>query len=72
MTTTMQNKENVVQSAPLQIELRDWFAGQVLAVVVNRYAESNGGIGHDHLPRNCAIHAYRIADAMLEAKGKPA
>ncbi len=50
------------------MSLRDWFAGQVLSAVVKQYAEANGGIGHDHLLRNCPIHAYAIADAMLEAR----
>jgi hypothetical protein len=47
------------------MSLRDYFAGQSLQAVVAEYVLRNPGIGTDHLPRNCAAHAYRIADAML-------
>ena len=51
--------------------LRDWFAGQALSEVMAVYATANGHmIGPDHFPRNCAEHAYRIADAMLVARSK--
>lgn len=51
--------------------LRDWFAGQVIAQIIAMYAADNKtGIGVDHLPRNCAGHAYRIADAMLAERSK--
>lgn len=57
------------QSSAEGMTLRDWFAGQALATVINRYAYDNhAGIGVDHLPRNCAAHAYRIADAMLKER----
>lgn len=50
--------------------LRDWFAGQVLAQIICMYAADNkAGIGAEHLPRNCAAHAYRVADAMLAERG---
>jgi hypothetical protein len=51
------------------MSLRDYFAAAALPAVVKQYAEHNG-VGQDHLPRNCAIHAYRIADAMLSARKK--
>lgn len=51
--------------------LRDWFAGQALAAVIEVYRFDNGAsIGTDHLPRNVAAHAYRIADAMLAERAK--
>jgi hypothetical protein len=59
-----------VPVAPLQVDLRDWFAGQALPAVVKQYAETNGGIGADHLLHNCPVHAYRIADAMLAERAK--
>lgn len=40
--------------------LRDWFAGVALA-----------GMDHeDYAPRDLAIHAYLIADAMMEEREK--
>ena len=51
--------------------LRDWFAGQALIAVLKQYAESNGGIGQEHLLINCPVHAYRIADAMIAERSKP-
>lgn len=51
--------------------LRDYFAAHAIAEVVRIYAADNKcGIGVDHLPRNCAAHAYRIADAMLAERDK--
>lgn len=47
------------------MSLRDYLAAKALPAVVKKYAEDNGGVGADHLPNDCAIHAYRIADAML-------
>lgn len=52
------------------MSLRDWFAGQALPSVIEEYARLNPGIGTEHLPRNCAGHAYRIADAMLAEREK--
>lgn len=52
--------------------LRDYFAANALPAVIATYHQNNGPcIGTDHLPRNTANIAYRIADAML-AGGKPA
>jgi hypothetical protein len=50
------------------MSLRDWFAGQALEAVIKEYVLRNPGIGTEHLPRNCSAHAYRIADAMLNAR----
>lgn len=51
------------------MSLRDYFAAHALSAVIEVYRFDNGGgIGTDHLPRNVAAHAYRIADAMLEAR----
>lgn len=49
------------------MSLRDWFAGQALVGCLERMAEVQG-IGQATFPQNCATHAYRIADAMLEAR----
>lgn len=52
------------------MSLRDWFAGQVIAQIVSMYAaDTKAGIGVEHLPRNCAAHAYRVADALI-AEGR--
>lgn len=64
-------KGEIVGGVAGGMSLRDWFAGQALAAVLRLYAENNDcGIGTDHLLRNCPIHAYRIADAMLAAREK--
>lgn len=47
---------------------RDWFAGQALAGIAQEYLHRNG-FGHETMPQNLAIHAYRIADAMM-ARGE--
>ena len=53
------------------MSLRDYFAGQALAAVIDVYRFDNGGgIGSEHLPRNVAAHAYRLADAMLAERIK--
>ena len=50
--------------------LRDWFAGQAIGRVIDAYIVGNGAcLGSAHMPPNCAAHAYRIADAMLAARG---
>lgn len=49
--------------------LRDWYAGQAIGRVIDAYIVGNGPcLGTEHMPANCAIHAYRIADAMLAAR----
>ena len=45
------------------MSLRDWFAGQALAIVYMRFETSA-----DPCPSDLAIQAYFIADAMLEAR----
>ncbi len=47
--------------------LRDWFAGQALVSVAQEYLHRNGFHGETLYP-NLAIHAYRVADAMLAAR----
>lgn len=48
--------------------LRDYFAGQALVGVGQEYLHRNGFHG-DTMFANLATHAYRIADAMLAARG---
>jgi hypothetical protein len=57
----------LVQSEPVplstfypQFTLRDWFAGQALAIL----ADPND-------PRRCASDAYELADAMIKAREVP-
>ena len=66
MTTTTQNNEKTVPPAPLQIELRDWFAGQVACGM----AAFSGTAGISYGPGDIAGRSYVIADALLEARGK--
>jgi hypothetical protein len=51
------------------MSLRDWFAGQALMGVGQEYLHRNGFHG-DTLHQNLAIHAYRIADAMLAERAR--
>ena len=61
-----------IEPTELGMSLRDWFAGQVLPSVISVYVEANGRcLGTEHIAPNCAVHAYRIADAMLKARGEP-
>ena len=63
MTTTTKNSEKIVPVAPLQIDLRDWFAGQAIAGVCGPTPD-----GWSLSPQDHAAWAYQIADAMLEAR----
>ena len=49
------------------ISLRDWFAGQALAGMTAN-CDSTGINGWDGLENHAANYAYRLADAMLEAR----
>lgn len=50
--------------------LRDYFAAKALPAVIDAYIEANGRcLGTDHVAYNTVSHAYRIADAMLAARG---
>jgi hypothetical protein len=51
---------------------RDWFATHALMSILPIYcADNKAGIGVEHVPRNCAAHAYALADAMLAERAKP-
>lgn len=53
----------------LGMSLRDYFAGQVIAQIIAMYAADNKcGIGVEHIARNTAAHAYKVADALLAAR----
>lgn len=45
------------------MSLRDWFAGQALAICYRRFM-----LGDDPTPEDLALQAYFIADAMLAAR----
>lgn len=54
------------------MSLRDYFAAKALPAIVAAYVEANGRcVGTDHIHYNCAAHAYKMADAMLAARGQP-
>ena len=64
MTTTTKNSEKIVPVAPLQIDLRDWFAGQAMIGLCSGINSSS-----DAWLINCAADlAYQIADTMMEAR----
>ena len=51
--------------------LRDWFAGQALAVTLkNDYDHGLAAARGDVHDTKAAAHAYRIADAMLQERSK--
>jgi hypothetical protein len=58
VTITTQSNEKDVPAVPLQIELRDWFAGQALA----------GCLASDMDPSAAVRTAWLTADAMLAAR----
>lgn len=60
MNTTTPSSEKTVPAAPLQLDLRDWFAGMALA----------SGRINIILSEHLAQEAYGIADAMLAARSK--
>ena len=61
MTTTTENSEKIVPAVPMQIDLRDWFAGQAVA-----WAGMKEWASYDE--KHAAERAYRLADAMLAAR----
>jgi hypothetical protein len=51
------------------MSLRDYFAAAAMPAVMAEYFRGNGTcLGTEHAPRNCAVHAYAYADAMLKAR----
>ena len=62
--------EHLAMHASQGMTLRDYFAAKALPAIVAAYVEANGRcVGTDHIHYNCAAHAYRMADAMLAARG---
>lgn len=55
------------------MSLRDWFAGQALAVVVADLGQERNDdvLAPSEVPRLAAKGAYLFADAMLAARGRP-
>lgn len=49
------------------MDLRDWFAGQAL---VGLLARQTADVCTTPAPREAALYAYAIADAMLAERGK--
>lgn len=74
MTTPVSQSEDAVRddggpAFPQGLSLRDYFAGQVIAQIIAMYAAANKcGIGVEHIARNTAAHAYKVADALLAAR----
>ena len=54
---------------PPQIELRDWFAGQVATFSLEKAIRHNSLFGNDPAT-NAALLAYEMADALLAARQK--
>ena len=67
MTTTTLSKEKTVPAAPLQLDLRDWFAGQALAGM-NASLSSCAEWPTGNAVTTMADSAYEQADAMLAAR----
>lgn len=65
MTTTTLSKEKTVPAAPLQLDLRDWFAGQALSGMV---ASGDWDTAGRKVQFHVARTAYALSDAMLEAR----
>lgn len=49
------------------IELRDYLAGQVIGAIISGYLSPDVSVYNDSNER-CATTAYKVADAMLEAR----
>ena len=62
MSTITQSSEKVVRDVALQIELRDWFAGQDLTGLMMKDPWGD--------PDMHASYAYNAADALLAARQK--
>lgn len=62
----------VVPTAPLQIELRDWFAGQASEMDIEHYREFTCGseLFDEHFRFTREQARYRYADAMLAARSE--
>ena len=50
------------------MSLRDWFAGQVAPVIWKQYQEDGTAVKFPNWKEGVSVEAYRIADAMLEAR----
>lgn len=50
------------------MSLRDWFAGQVISGSTHRFVNLEHDDQADDEARGIAADAYRLADAMLEAR----
>lgn len=64
------NSDGTPATLTIGMTLRDYFAAAALPAIVAAYVEANGRcVGTDHIHYNCTAHAYRMADAMLAARG---
>lgn len=51
--------------------LRDYFAAKAMQAYIREYFQSSGPcFSTEHLYGNVPAHAYRMADAMIKAKGE--
>lgn len=68
MTTTTPSNVKVDPAVPVQIELRDWFAGQAIGAVIRQCASDSGVVSSP--AAYFAAKAYEVADAMLAARSE--
>lgn len=58
------------------MSLLEWYAGKALPAVIDAYVKANDAgsgkpaVGTNHLPRNCAIISFEIAEAMIAEESK--
>ena len=70
VSTTTQSSEKVVRDVPLQIELRDWFAGQALAGMMANESTPFSADYAEVEPSQIASAVYDLADALLAERQK--
>lgn len=68
MTITTQSSEKTVPSAPMQIDLRDWFAGQALAGMCATTGDLWNWEDDRVAAQKAASLCLILADAMIAAR----
>ncbi len=67
MSTTTQSNEKPVPLVALPVDLRDYFAGQALPMLIEFLKHDSRDAGVRYVDY-CAQQAYATADAMLKAR----